>query len=145
MNGFLIALHVLVCFCIIFAVLLQVGRGAELGAAFGSMGQANASRGQASLMGKFTTVIAFLFMLTSFFLTYQTSNQTRSSVLEKVEAQESMPAPAPVEDAAQKMVPQTEPIEMPQGPAPVTEPIPGAPLNETAAPTAPTSPASPAH
>src|SRR3989339_765032 len=112
MNGFLIALHILVFFFIIFAVLLQVGRGAELGAAFGSMGQANSSRGQASLMGKVTTVVAFMFMLTSFFLTYQTSNQTRSSVLEKVELQETLPAPAPVEDAAQKQIPQTEPIEM---------------------------------
>ncbi|OGH01089.1 MAG: preprotein translocase subunit SecG [Candidatus Lambdaproteobacteria bacterium RIFOXYD1_FULL_56_27] len=94
MNGFLTAFHVITCFFIIFAVLLQVGRGAELGAAFGSMGQAQSSRGPQSFMAKFTTVIAILFMCTSALLTYQSSPSRQSSVMDKVE----LPAPAPAAD-----------------------------------------------
>ena len=90
MNGFLTAFHVITCFFIIFAVLLQVGRGAELGAAFGSMGQAQSSRGPQSFMAKFTTVIAILFMCTSALLTYQSNPGRQSSVMDKVE----LPAPA---------------------------------------------------
>lgn len=84
MNTFLLTIHVLVSLCIIIVVLLQVGRGAELGAAFGSMGQANASRGTASFMTKFTTAMAVMFMITSFSLTYLTSNIAKTSVIDKV-------------------------------------------------------------
>ena len=92
MNGFLIAFHIITCVFIILAVLLQVGRGAELGAAFGSMGQAQSSRGPQSFMAKFTTAIAFLFMLTSAMLTYQTSARQQSSVLDKIGIETSAPA-----------------------------------------------------
>ncbi len=84
MNTFLLTIHVFVCLSIIIVVLLQVGRGAELGAAFGSMGQANASRGAASFMTKFTTAMAAMFMITSFSLTYITSNIAKTSVIDKV-------------------------------------------------------------
>lgn len=122
MNGFLIALHIITCLFIIFAVLLQVGRGAELGAAFGGMGQAQSTRGQQTFMGKFTTVMAILFMLTSAFLTWQTSTLKQSSVLDKVEVapqsapatQEKAPAPVQTEQPkTQPMAPVTEPMEAP--------------------------------
>ena len=41
MFTLLLIIHIIVCLLIIFFVLLQAGRGAELGAAFGSVGQAN--------------------------------------------------------------------------------------------------------
>jgi len=92
MSGFLVAFHVITCIFIILAVLLQVGRGAELGAAFGSMGQAQSSRGPQSFMAKFTTVIAALFMMTSATLTYQTSTQQQASVMDQVEVETTTPA-----------------------------------------------------
>jgi len=91
MSGFLVAFHVVTCIFIILAVLLQVGRGAELGAAFGSMGQAQSSRGQQSFMAKFTTVMAALFMMTSATLTYQTSKEQQSSVMDRVGVETSAP------------------------------------------------------
>ena len=117
MNGLLLTFHIIICLFIVFSVLLQIGRGAELGAAFGSMGQANNQRGQATLMSKITTVMAVLFMVSSFTLTYNSTMSQKSSVLDRAPvAQESaMPkaeAPAampPVEAPA--AIPQAAPAE----------------------------------
>ncbi|MBU2646901.1 preprotein translocase subunit SecG [bacterium] len=84
MNTPLIVVHIIVCITIIFIVLLQVGRGAEAGAVFGGTGQVHSTRGQSSFVGKLTTGLAIAFMLTSFLLTYDTSNNAKSSVIEKV-------------------------------------------------------------
>ncbi len=114
MNGLLITFHVIFCFFIIFVVLLQVGRGAELGAAFGSVGQAQNQRGQASVMSKVTAVVAILFMLSSFLLTYNTSLMQKSSVLDQVEA---------VQPSKGEKLPPVAPETMPAEPAPSeTEP-----------------------
>lgn len=101
MNTFLIIIHVVVCLSIIIVVLLQVGRGAELGAAFGSMGQANSSRGAATFVGKFTTAMAVAFMVTSFFLTYITAENAKTSVIDKVSTEQTeTTAPAATETDA---------------------------------------------
>ena len=51
MFELLLVIHVIACVAIIFFVLLQSGRGAELGAAFGSVGQANSVRGSMTGVG----------------------------------------------------------------------------------------------
>lgn len=62
-------LHVLVCFFLIFIVLIQSSKGAELGAAFGGSSQTLfGSRGAATLFSKLTTIAAVVFMLTSLLL-----------------------------------------------------------------------------
>lgn len=99
MSTILLVIHVTVCIFIIFVVLLQVGRGAELGAAFGSMGQANSSRGVTTFIGKLTTFMAVTFMITSFILTYQTSNRAKSSVIDTVTHQEAQQATGAEENA----------------------------------------------
>ncbi len=92
MNTLLITVHVIVCIVMIFIVLLQVGKGAEAGAVFGGSGQAQTLRGSSTFIGKFTTAMAVTFMLTSFLLTYDTSNRTNSSVIEKVKQEQTLPA-----------------------------------------------------
>ncbi len=84
MNSLLIVVHIIVCISIIFIVLLQVGKGAEAGAVFGGTGQVHSSRGQATFVGKLTTGLAITFMLTSFLLTWDTANNAKSSVIDKV-------------------------------------------------------------
>ncbi len=65
----LIIIHVLVCFLMVGAILLQSGKGAEIGASFGGSSQTVfGSRGPANFLSKFTVVVAAIFMLTS--LTY---------------------------------------------------------------------------
>ncbi|MDT8447420.1 MAG: preprotein translocase subunit SecG [bacterium] len=122
MNGFLIAIHILTCFFIIFAVLLQVGKGAELGAAFGSMGQSQSARSQQTVMAKFTTVMAILFMLTSAFLTWQTSAGKQSSVIDQIEQNQPI-APMTQPMSAEPAAPEA-PAATP--PAPTSEPAPAA-------------------
>ena len=81
MFELLLVIHVIACISIIFFVLLQSGRGAELGAAFGSVGQANSVRGNMTGIGKITTGVAVVFMLTSLTLAYLSSETARDSVV----------------------------------------------------------------
>jgi preprotein translocase subunit SecG len=91
-------LHVLVCFALILIVLLQAGKGAEMGAAFGGASQTIfGSTGAMGFLSKLTTVAAVIFMVTSLLLAF-TSTRRASSVIKEGPAQ-SAPAetqPAPV-------------------------------------------------
>ncbi|MFH2128973.1 MAG: preprotein translocase subunit SecG [bacterium] len=115
MNTPLIVVHIIVCITIIFIVLLQVGRGAEAGAVFGGTGQVHSTRGQSSFVGKLTTGLAIAFMLTSFLLTYDTSNNAKSSVIEKVSQeqiqQEVEKDTAETPASASPTVPATQPTK----------------------------------
>jgi len=67
-------LHILACFILIIVVLLQAGRGANMGAAFGGASQTVfGSSGPGGCLSKLTTIVAAVFMLTSLSLeTYST-------------------------------------------------------------------------
>ena len=81
MFELILVIHIIACISIIFFVLLQSGRGAELGAAFGSIGQANSVRGSMTGVGKITTGVAIIFMLTSLSLAFLSSETARDSVV----------------------------------------------------------------
>ncbi|MBI4690816.1 MAG: preprotein translocase subunit SecG [Nitrospirae bacterium] len=66
MFTLLLIIHVMVCIFLIFIVLIQSGKGAELGAAFGGSSQTLfGSRGAATFFSKLTTIAAIVFMLSS--------------------------------------------------------------------------------
>ncbi len=66
MYTLLVIVHVIVCLLMIGAILLQSGKGAEIGAAFGGSSQTVfGSRGPANFLSKFTVITAFVFMFTS--------------------------------------------------------------------------------
>ena len=81
MFELILVIHIIACISIIFFVLLQSGRGAELGAAFGSVGQANSVRGSMTGVGKITTGVAIVFMLTSLSLAFLSSETASDSVV----------------------------------------------------------------
>ncbi len=61
-----VVLHLVVCFVMIASILLQAGKGAEVGAAFGGTSQTIfGSRGAGTFLSKVTIVTAAVFMLTS--------------------------------------------------------------------------------
>lgn len=104
--------HVLVTLGLILIVLLQSGKGADIGAAFGggSSQTVFGGRGAATFLSRLTSVLAILFMLTSLTLTILASQRGTSSVVgeEPSRPTSSTPAPAtPREGGA------------PAGPAPV--------------------------
>lgn len=71
---FLTALHIIVCVFLVFIVLIQSGKGAEMGAAFGGSSQTLfGSRGAATFLSKLTNIAAVLFMVTSLSLTIATT------------------------------------------------------------------------
>jgi len=85
MATFIMIIHLIVCFFLITIVLIQGGKGAELGAAFGGSSQTLfGARGAATFFSKLTTGAAIVFMLTSFSLSMVTSKG--SSVIKSVPA-----------------------------------------------------------
>jgi len=103
----LILVHVLACFGIIGIVLLQSGKGADIGSAFGGAGSQAVfgSMGTPTLLGKITTGIAIVFTLTSFSLAILGGERTSSVVREAPPvappvSAPAAPAPGPVAPAA---------------------------------------------
>ena len=66
MHTLLVVLHLIVCLLMIASILLQAGKGAEIGAAFGGSSQTVfGSRGPGTFLSKVTVAAALIFMLTS--------------------------------------------------------------------------------
>jgi preprotein translocase subunit SecG len=79
----LVLVHISVCIALILIVLLQTGKGADMGAAFGGSSQALfGSRGATSFMHKVTAAIAALFVLTCMALTLLFGKGNTASVME---------------------------------------------------------------
>ncbi len=106
MAIFLVIIHVVVCIALIMIVLLQTGKGADMGAAFG-MGASQTlfgSSGAGGFLSRATTVAAVVFMLTSLTLAYMSGNRTSQSIMTEVPAatqttEQSSAAPQPAADA----------------------------------------------
>jgi len=104
MYIFLVIVHVMVCFLMVGAILLQSGKGAEIGASFGGSSQTVfGSRGPANFLSKFTVVVAAIFMLTSLSLAMLAKERTFSSTvidLNKKESPQTTPDSTPAPPAA---------------------------------------------
>jgi preprotein translocase subunit SecG len=100
MQTFLYTLHFVVCFILIGVVLLQRGKGADLGASLGG-GGANTifgSRGAGNFLTRITTASAVIFMLTSLTLSYFGYKASDVQLFDQTEPFE-VPVPgAPAED-----------------------------------------------
>ena len=105
MTTLLIIAHVLVCLFLIVIVLLQHGKGADIGATFGGSSQSLfGSEGPVPLLNKITTFSAVIFMLTSVTLAYLSAHRSTASVMSEVAKKKP-----PVEKAVQPPV-DTSPI-----------------------------------
>lgn len=107
--------HVLAALALILIVLLQVGKGQSISAAFGGAGSSQTffgSRGPATFLSRLTTVAAAVFMVTSLSLAYLSSHaQQRSIIIDQ-------PPPTPTLPEAGQPAP---PAESPATPAPSTD------------------------
>ncbi|MDP3181290.1 MAG: preprotein translocase subunit SecG [Desulfobaccales bacterium] len=82
MTTIVVILHVVVCLALICIVLLQHGKGAGIGAAFGGSSQTVfGSTGAAPFLAKLTAAAAIVFMLTSLGLTFM-GRQKEVSVMQ---------------------------------------------------------------
>lgn len=101
MSTLLIVLHVLVSLALIFIVLLQSGKGAEIGASFGSGSSQTVfgAGGGKSFMHRVTVSAAIIFMLTSLTLAYFYDQPGSTSVMPE-QAAPAADQPAAAEDAS---------------------------------------------
>lgn len=111
----LVTLHILVCFLLIFVIMLQSGSAADLAGAFGGAGSQTAfgPRGAATFLTKATTWCAIVFMMSSVALSLKRAPTEvgGGSVLEQ-----TMPsAPAQSKPAT---LPAKTPAPVPQPPTP---------------------------
>lgn len=92
METFITLLHILVCLALIGIVLIQGGKGSEMGAAFGGSSQTLfGSRGAATFLGKLTTAVAVFFMLTSLLLAFVSVKKTSvgtSGIMDQIPVEE---------------------------------------------------------
>jgi preprotein translocase subunit SecG len=109
MDTLLTIVHVIVCLFLVGIVLLQHGKGADIGAAFGGSSQSLfGTEGPLPLLNKITTASAIIFMLTSVTLAYISSTTGSSSVMSGVIQSQPVSPPAQVAEplAKEDMVPE---------------------------------------
>ena len=96
-----VVIHVLVCFLMIASILLQSGKGAEIGAAFGGSSQTVfGSRGPGTFLSKVTIAAAIIFMFTSLGLAILSKERTFSSTVIDVNKKEYPATPDHTGDAS---------------------------------------------
>ncbi len=103
----LIILHVIICILLTVVVLLQFGKGAEVGAVMGGSGASQAvfsSGGKGNFFTKLTTFLAIAFMANSIILTTITSNKAQESIFDN----EAPAAPVLNRDAEEAKAKQVE-------------------------------------
>lgn len=121
MSALITTIHIIACFVLILAVLLQSGKSADLAGAFGGAGSQSVfgPRGAGSILTKATTVCAVLFMITSMGL-WILSAKGGKSVVRGEEAQkketpavtetkkETQQQKAPIAEEKKEKSPETE-------------------------------------
>ncbi len=102
-----LVVHILAALGVIGLVLLQHGKGADMGAAFGSgaSGSLFGATGAANFLSRTTAVLAAVFFVTSLSLAYIASNKpkTTGSVMQDAVKSEAASTAIPVSSEAAKM------------------------------------------
>jgi preprotein translocase subunit SecG len=95
LHSVVLTVHLLVGVGVIALVLLQHGKGADMGAAFGSgaSGSLFGATGSANFLSRVTAVLAAIFFATSLGLSYMASNRPKASG-SVMDAVKTAPAPA---------------------------------------------------
>ena len=159
-TTFILVIHIVVCVALILIILLQSGKGADIGAVFGggSSQTVFGSSGATPFLSKVTIVAAVVFMLTSIILTYFSGKgiTVQKSIVSGTGGVEAPLQPGtPVPEAGKTDATAPKPEGGPAQPAtsaPAATPAPASPpATETKAPAeppaaipAPAAPAAPA-
>lgn len=120
MLTFLLILHVVFIVMIIILVLLQAGKGAEIGAVFGGPSTQTlfGGAGASTIITRITTILIFLFMITSLGIAYLSSKESGRTLME-------LKRPSPQEGVTAPTTTPVEPWEgkaKPEGTSPTTAP-----------------------
>ncbi len=112
MDAVITALHVIVCIFLVAVVLLQRGKGAQVGAVFGGGAGATmfGSRGAGNFLTKLTTGAAVVYMVTSLSLSYLGITGADDRLFEDGALPEAIPEESIFEELG------TVPVEVPDSP-----------------------------
>ena len=126
LSSFILVVHILICLFLVIVILLQAGKGADMGAAFGAGSSQTlfGARGAATFLSKLTTITAMLFLVTSVSLAMIHRNRTKLGSSQSVvtetspppqtEPQTPSPAPSPESSVPTTPAPvQTPPVSNP--------------------------------
>lgn len=116
MTTILVTIHVVICVLLVITVLLQFGKGAEMGAIMGGGGASQAvfsSSSKGNFLTKLTTFLAIAFMVNSIILTTVKSKESKKSLFD-----DEAPIAAPLNSDVQALETKTEaapaaPVEAP--------------------------------
>ena len=120
----LIVVHVLVAVALVLVVLLQVGKGQSIGAAFGGASSSQTifgSRGPTTFLSRMTTVVAALFMVTSLGLAYFSAHRGQSSVITNQVPAATEPSAIPASPVTPEEAPPVENAPAPEAPGETTQ------------------------
>ncbi|HKY63021.1 MAG TPA: preprotein translocase subunit SecG [bacterium] len=110
METAILIVHYVVCVFLVIVILLQAGKGADMGAAFGGSSQTVfGSRGAATFLSKLTTGVAIVFLLTSVSLASISRKRTRSYFETATDAV-PVSTPAPVATPGLAVAPAGTPV-----------------------------------
>ena len=95
MHTLIVIVHIVVSLFLILIILLQTGKGADIGAVFGGGSSQTlfGSTGPTSFLSKLTVAAAVIFMFTSLFLAYFSGSRPLSSIMRQGAPAQTMPAP----------------------------------------------------
>ena len=118
MHTILLVVHMLIAVALITLVLIQRGKGADMGAAFGSgaSGTLFGSRGSASFLTRTTAVLATLFFITSLSLAFMFNKRSDGTSVTDLAAPAAQTAPADMPPASTEQVP-AAPADVPALPS----------------------------
>jgi len=141
LSPLLLAVQVITSLSIIVLVLLQQGKGSEMGSAFGSgsAGSLFGASGAANFLSRLTKWVAIAFFLSTIGLAY-TSHRTGDSILDGGLMQDYQAAPTPAPGSAVPAVPGSAGGDVPQALGD-GDSVPSAPAEVPQAPSQPASPA----
>jgi preprotein translocase subunit SecG len=114
MHTLIVVLHIVVSVALILVILLQTGKGSDIGAVFGGGSSQTlfGSTGPTSFLSKLTAGAAIVFMLTSLFLAYFSGRGPSNSIMKSgagapIQAMPAPPAKMPAAPAGVPAVPAT--------------------------------------
>src|SRR3989304_5686490 len=95
MYTLIVILHIIVSLALILIILLQTGKGADIGAVFGGGSSQTlfGSSGPTSFLSKLTAAAAVIFMITSLFLAYFSGSRPASRIMKGAAPVQTMPGP----------------------------------------------------
>ena len=112
METFVLVIHVLAALVLVGVILLQHGKGADVGAAFGSgaSGSLFGASGSANFLSRTTAILAVIFFVTSLGLTFFSTRKTENKgvmATQPAAPAQSLPAQIPPTVPAGQAAPAT--------------------------------------